>query len=137
VNALFAAAVDVQGFFASRGWRSTVIGGLAVMRWGEPRQTRDVDLTLLTGLGGEECFIDPILAEYRSRIADGRQFALEHRVVLIETSGGGIIVRQGPSLVRGLVLDEVRPLLGLKEDEEAEARLQELFTKHAGRAGSR
>jgi hypothetical protein len=147
----------------------------------------------LTGLGGEERFIDRILAQYRPRIAESRQFALEHRVVLIETAaripvdislaglpfearvidrsssfdatGGvtfvtcsaedlivlkgfagrvqdwldveGIIVRQGPRLVRGLVLEELRPLLGLKEDEEAEARLQELFTKHAGRAGSR
>jgi hypothetical protein len=49
VNALFAAAVDVQAFCASRGWRWCVIGGLAVQRQGDPRQTRDVDLTLVTG----------------------------------------------------------------------------------------
>jgi hypothetical protein len=186
VNPLFAAAADVQSFFASRGWHSTVIGGLAVQRWGEPRQTRDVDVALLTGLGGESQFIDPILTHYRPRIPEARQFAFDHRVVLIETSSGipvdislaglpfearvidrstlfaviagvsfntcsaedllvlkafagrvqdwldieGVIVRQGVRLDRALVLEELRPLLDLKEDEEAEARLVELFTKH-------
>jgi hypothetical protein len=42
----------------------------------------------------------------------------------------GVIVRQGPRLDRALVMQELRPLLELKEDEAAEARLVELFTKH-------
>ncbi len=86
--ALFAAAVDVLAFCGSRGWRGCVIGGLAVQRWGEPRQTRDVDLTLLTGLGSEERFVDPLLTRYRARIPDARRFALERRVLLIETAEG-------------------------------------------------
>src|SRR5437870_4721416 len=88
VNALFAAAADVQALCVGRGWRSSLIGGLAVQRWGEPRQTRDVDLTLLTGLGGEERFVDPLLAHYRHRVPDARQFALARRVVLVETATG-------------------------------------------------
>jgi len=88
VNALFAAAAEIASFCDSRGWRSTIIGGLAVQRWGEPRQTRDVDLTLLTGLGGEESFVDPLLSAFRPRIAEARRFALAHRVVLIETAAG-------------------------------------------------
>ena len=86
MNALFAAAADIQAFCAARGWKSCVIGGLAVQRWGEPRQTRDVDLTLVTGLGGEERFIDPLLAHYAARIPDARRFALERRVLLVETA---------------------------------------------------
>ena len=43
VNGLFAAAADILAFCAARGWRCCVIGGVAVQRWGEPRQTRDVD----------------------------------------------------------------------------------------------
>lgn len=86
MNPLFAAAVDVQAFVLSQGWRSTVIGGLAVQRWGEPRQTRDVDLSLLTGLGNEAAFIDPLLERYRARRTDAREFALSYRVVLIETA---------------------------------------------------
>jgi len=159
-----------------------------VQRWGEPRQTRDVDLTLLTGLGGEERFIDPLLSRYHPRIADARRLALEHRVVLVETTDGvpldislaglpyeariveraspfaigdgrsvetcsaedlvvlkafagrpqdwidieGVLVRQSADLDRGLVLDELRALLELKEDEETEPRLRALFRKHAG-----
>jgi hypothetical protein len=88
VNPLYAAATDVQAFCAARGWASSVIGGVAVQRWGEPRQTRDVDLVLLTGLGGEERFVDPILEHYQPRLPDARQFALEHRVILVETVSG-------------------------------------------------
>ena len=88
MNPLFAAAADIQQFFFARGWRSAVIGGVAVQRWGDPRQTRDVDLALLTGMGGEERFVDPILGRYRGRLADTRQFALEHRVLLIEMPEG-------------------------------------------------
>lgn len=88
MNPLFVAAAGVQAFCAERGWQSCVIGGLAVQRWGEPRQTRDVDLTLLTGLGSEERFIDPLLAHYKSRLPDARRLALERRVLLIESREG-------------------------------------------------
>jgi hypothetical protein len=88
VNPLFAAAVSVELFCRSRGWRCCIIGGLAVQRWGDPRQTRDVDLTILTGLGGEEQFIDPLLEAYRGRIPNARAFALDRRVVLAETADG-------------------------------------------------
>ena len=53
MNPIFAAAREIQDFCRGRGWRSCVIGGLAVQRWGEPRLTRDVDVTLLTGFGSE------------------------------------------------------------------------------------
>ena len=42
----------------------------------------------------------------------------------------GVIVRQGSNVNRELVLDELRPLLDLKEDDEAEPRLVALFSKH-------
>jgi len=48
------------------------IGGIAVQRWGEPRFTADADLTLLTGVGGEEKFIDPLLSHFRPRRSDAR-----------------------------------------------------------------
>lgn len=88
MNPLFAAAVEIQNFCGTRGWRSSVIGGLAVQRWGDPRQTRDVDLTVLAGLGGEEAFVDPVLEHYRARIPGARLFALERRVLLVETRDG-------------------------------------------------
>ena len=186
MNTLFSAAVDVQALCATQGWKCCVIGGVAVQRWGEPRQTRDVDLTLFTGLGREEHFVDTILAQYAARLPDARRFAIERRVLLVETTTGipldislgglpyearvierstpwgvepgvslttcsaedllvlkafagrvqdwldveGVIVRQGPQLDRNQLLAELRPLLDLKEDREAEPRLLALLGKH-------
>ena len=73
VNALFSAAAEVQAFCAARNWRSAIIGGVAVQRWGEPRLTRVVDVTIDTGLGGEEQFVDALLGEYRGRLAGARR----------------------------------------------------------------
>jgi hypothetical protein len=88
MNPLLAAALEIQDFIASRRWPFAFIGGLAVIRWGEPRTTQDADLTLLTGFGNEKHFVDPLLAQFRSRIADARTFALERRVLLLESSDG-------------------------------------------------
>jgi hypothetical protein len=86
---LLEAARDLQDFFIRRQWRFCIIGGLALLRWGEPRFTRDVDVSLFCGFGREEDFIDPILASgYRGRIADAADFARRNRVLLIESSGG-------------------------------------------------
>jgi hypothetical protein len=43
----------------------------------------------------------------------------------------GVIVRQGPRLDRQQVLAELRPLLDLKGDHEAEPRLLNLLSKHS------
>lgn len=83
MNPLFSAALDVERFCVGRGWRFCFIGALAVIRWGEPRLTRDVDLTILTGFGGEERFIDALLERFSPRRDDARQFAVRHRVVLL------------------------------------------------------
>ena len=82
------AAAEVQAFCQSRGWRFYFIGGIAVQRWGMPRFTQDVDLTLLTGLGAEEKFIDALLDQFPGRLPDARTFALERRVLLARTPGG-------------------------------------------------
>ena len=73
---------------AARGWEHCIIGGLAVQRWGEPRLTRDVDLTLLTGIGREEAFVRPLLQHFSGRLPDALAFALDNRVLLIRASNG-------------------------------------------------
>ena len=88
MNALFAAAKEVAGFMKARRWKFCVIGGLAVQRWGEPRETLDADLTLLTGFGDEDRYIKALLDAFESRIAEGLQFALTRRVLLIKASNG-------------------------------------------------
>ena len=186
MNPLSEAAAEIQSFCQERGWPSTVIGGFAVQRWGEPRQTRDVDVALLTGFGPEAKVIDALLAAFASRRPDARDFAIAHRVVLIQASNGipldislaalpfeerviersspyafagpvpvitcsaedlivlkafadrpqdwldiqGILIRQGSTLDRRLIISELTPLLELKEDLRPAASLQLLFERH-------
>jgi hypothetical protein len=85
---LLEAALDLQNFFDQRAWRSCIIGGIALLRWGEPRLTRDVDASLLTGFGHDGEFIHTILSSYRGRIPDAAAFAMKNRVMLIESPQG-------------------------------------------------
>ena len=48
------AAAALQDVCDSEGWRHCFFGGLAVQRWGEPRETVDVDRTLPTGFTDEK-----------------------------------------------------------------------------------
>lgn len=88
MNALLAAALELQSFCRHRGWQSCVIGGLAVLRWGRPRATQDVDLSLLTVFGSESEFIEPLLETMSPRVSGAAQFAADHRVLLLRASNG-------------------------------------------------
>ena len=57
---LFLLASEVQSFCQVRGWRFCFIGGIALQRWGEPRLTADIDLTILTGFGHEAQYIEEL-----------------------------------------------------------------------------
>jgi len=85
---LVAEAVRLQDFLQSQNWRFCFIGGLAVQYWGEPRLTRDLDLSLLTGFGRESEFVDVLLARYSPRIEGARDFAIKRRVLLLRSDGG-------------------------------------------------
>jgi hypothetical protein len=85
---VLAAAEDIQAFCQKNQWPFCFIGGVAIQRWGEPRLTQDVDLTVLTGFGNEERFVDLLLGAYSARRADAREFALTHRVLLLRTASG-------------------------------------------------
>jgi hypothetical protein len=63
---LLEAAQGVQDIFVRKNWRFCFIGGIAVQRWGEPRLTLDVDLTLLTGFGEEESYVERVQFVSRS-----------------------------------------------------------------------
>ena len=85
---VLAAACEVQQFYQKRQWRFCFIGGIAVQRWGEPRLTQDVDLTLFTGSGAEEKFTDVLLESFTGRRTNAREFALTRRVLLLRTASG-------------------------------------------------
>lgn len=93
---LVSTAEEVQKFCEAQGWKFCIIGGFALQFWGEQRLTKDVDITLLTGFGDEETFIDALLQEFPSRIEDAKNFALRNRVLLLQTQSGiGIDISLG------------------------------------------
>lgn len=88
MNPLIAAALEIQNHCRRNDWRFCVVGGFAVLRWGEPRVTRDIDLTLITGFGQEQRFVDALLGRFAARADGAREFALRHRVLLLASSNG-------------------------------------------------
>lgn len=88
MNRIFEAALEAQRFCETNRFVFCIIGGVALQRWGEPRMTDDVDLTVLTGFGQEESFIEAFLRAFPSRISDGKSFALRNRVLLLMTNSG-------------------------------------------------
>jgi hypothetical protein len=89
---LFQVASTVQAFCEREGLDFCFIGGLALQRYGEARVTRDVDLTVLAGFGGEERIASRFLREFSPRIPDALGFAVANRVLLVEVAGVGVDV---------------------------------------------
>ena len=82
---LFEAALGLQQFFEERQWKFCFIGGLALLRWGEPRYTRDIDVSLLAPFGSEDAFSLPLLSGgYAGRLAESAAFARRNRVLLLQ-----------------------------------------------------
>jgi hypothetical protein len=85
---VISAALEVEGFCRQRGWPFCFIGGIAVMRWGEPRMTQDVDATIFSGIEMDVRMVDALLSAFPARFKNSRAFAIEHRVLLARTPGG-------------------------------------------------
>jgi hypothetical protein len=89
MNQVLDAAAEVQAFLDEQGWRSCIIGGIALLAWGEPRMTQDVDITLFTDIGDEATFVKQILTRFRWRTKDEPlKFAQTYRICLILASNG-------------------------------------------------
>lgn len=158
---------------------------MALQRWGEPRFTRDVDVTLLCPFGAEAAAVDRLLAKFKPRIEGARSLALQRRVLLLWSAGGigvdiafgalpfeercveqasdwelspgmvlhtcsaedlvilktfagrpqdwidleSVLVRQRRTLDWRLIVDELKPLLELRETPENLEKLQQLRSK--------
>ena len=87
MNGLLAAAAEIQDVLQRGHDRFCFIGGIALQRWGEPRFTRDVDITLLCPYGEEASQADRLLGHFAARIPEARDFALKHRVILLNSAG--------------------------------------------------
>lgn len=85
LNPLYKAAKQIFTCVNKQSWSACLIGGLAANRWGRPRATQDVDVSLFTGFGEEEGFVDLLLHRFVPRRPDAREFALVSRVLLISS----------------------------------------------------
>lgn len=85
---LFEAAAELQGVCERHAWRFCIIGGMAVLRWGDPRTTRDVDITVMAGFGGEREVAERLLEHFVPRVDDPVAFASRNRVLLLAASNG-------------------------------------------------
>ena len=99
-------AAELQALLDAASWKNCLIGGLVLQRWGEPRLTKDVDMTVLTGFGGEEKVVDLLLARFGRRRPDAREFALQNRVLLVQSNDGiGVDVALGALPFEERVMD--------------------------------
>ncbi len=185
LNRVTDAALELQDFCVSQKYDFCFIGGLALQRWGEPRLTLDADISLLTGFGGEERFVDALLAQFKPSREQARAIALHARVLFIQASNGvhldvalaaipfeeaairratlwlpradvslttcsaedlivhkafadrpkdwldieGVLIRQHEKLHLPQVINDLRPLLELKDRPDIEVRLKTLAKK--------
>jgi len=88
VNKIIEAAAELQKVCQSQGWQFCFIGGLALQRWSEPRETVDVDLSLFAGFGQEQQFSAVLLKYFEPRISNAADFAQERRVLLLRSTEG-------------------------------------------------
>ena len=83
MNRQLQAALAMDGFFLETlGLNYAVIGGIALQFWGEPRFTRDLDLTIEDKLDLTE-LVKAATEAFGSRVGDPYQFARDTRMLLL------------------------------------------------------
>jgi hypothetical protein len=85
---VFEAAWEVHSYLTRKKIPYVFIGGLAVQKWGLPRFTKDVDLTISVPIEETEKFIARITQNFKGRVADLQEFARQTRVVPIYANNG-------------------------------------------------
>jgi predicted nucleotidyltransferase len=88
LNGIGEAALEVQQIVEQLGFEFCIIGGLAVVYWGHPRATQDIDVSLQVPLGREKQVSTTLLARLDPRIEDAVSFAEESRMLLVSASNG-------------------------------------------------
>lgn len=82
------ALAELHQFFVSQNIPYVVIGGIALQYWGEPRFTRDIDVTVLLTLNKEEEILKNILTTFSPRVSDALSFAIKNRICLVKNKAG-------------------------------------------------
>ena len=85
---VFDAALAAQAACEEIDLEFCVIGGVALQRWGEPRFTADVDLSVMVEPGREDGVAIALLERLEARVENPLDFARRTRVVLLKSSDG-------------------------------------------------
>src|SRR5574341_456390 len=85
---IYEAAWEMHQYLNRKRIPYVLIGGIAVQKWGRPRLTKDVDLTIAVPVEETEKVIDHIEKSFKGRVANLKEFARQNRVVLIYASNG-------------------------------------------------
>ena len=85
---VFQVAASVSRALSGAGIRHAIIGGIALQAWGEPRVTRDVDVSALVGFGDEATKVRAMLDLFAPRIADAFEQSMQNRVLLCKSPEG-------------------------------------------------
>jgi len=102
------ALVKLSSWLTENEIRHMVIGGFAVTVWGEPRFTRDLDVTVSVPSDKFAHTIDLICARFHSLSGDPRRFVTETRVL--------------PIMVEAVPVDLIFAALPYEEEAIARAR---------------
>src|SRR5438132_2950666 len=103
------ALVELSSWLSENGIGHMVIGGFAVTIWGEPRFTRDLDVTVSVPADKLGEIVDRICVRFRSLSGDPLKFVTETRVL--------------PIMVEATPVDLIFAALPYEEDAIARARL--------------
>ena len=77
MKSLFQVAAGLDEALAERHWQYCFIGGIALQRWGQPRLTNDIDVTILADADEEtiRVALDQEHAQPDSPVAGAREIA--------------------------------------------------------------
>lgn len=89
--AIYEAAWEMHTYLTKQKIPYVVIGGIAVQKWGQPRLTKDVDLTISVPVEKTEAFVKKVAVRFKPRVAELREFARRTRVLPIYAGNGCMI----------------------------------------------
>ncbi len=85
---IYEAAWEMHVFLTRKKIPYALIGGVAVQKWGQPRLTQDVDLTISVPVEKTDGFVDEIEQHFKARVSELREFVRRTRVLPIYASNG-------------------------------------------------